>query len=278
MSANPYLPMTARILERRQDSPTIFTLRLAFDDPVLQQQYRFQPGQFNMVYQFGVGEIPISISSDPEVYDSFEHTIRVVGRVSEGMAQLQPGDQVGIRGPFGRGWPMDAARGKDVLVVTGGLGCAPVVSVIRYVMERRAEFGELTIIQGVKHSADLIYRQQYEEWACAPNTQVLIAANASAGHWPWHVGPVMELLPQAKIDVHNCTAMMCGPEGMMIAAANILLSLGMAEDKIYFSTERNMQCAVGHCGHCQFGGHFVCRNGPVFDYSEIKQLLGIRGY
>jgi len=276
--ANPYLPQVARIVERRQDAPTIFTLRLVFEDAAQQSQYRFQPGQFNMVYLYGVGEVAISIVSDPEEETMFDHTIRVVGRVTEGLAKLQPGDRIGIRGPYGRGWPLAAAVGKNVLIVTGGLGCAPVVSVIRYVMRRRADYGKLTIIQGVKHSADLIYRQQYEEWARAPDTTVLIAANASAGPWPWHVGPVTELISQAEIAPDNTVAMMCGPEGMMIAAAKILLQRGVAEQQIYFSTERNMHCAIGHCGHCQFGGKFVCRNGPVFDYSEIKELLGIRGF
>lgn len=244
----------------------------------MQRQYHFQPGQFNMVYLYGVGEVAISIVSDPEEETMFDHTIRVVGRVTEGLAKLAPGDHVGIRGPYGRGWPLAAAVGKNVLIVTGGLGCAPVVSVIRYVMRRRTNFGKLSIIQGVKHSADLIYRQQCEAWAHEPNTEVLIAANASTGHWPWHVGPVTELITQAHVEADGTAAMMCGPEGMMIAASKILLQQGLAEKQIYLSTERNMHCALGHCGHCQFGGKFVCRNGPVFDYSEIKELFGIRGF
>ncbi len=278
MATNPYLPQVARIVERKQESDSIFTLRLAFEDPAVQRAYRFEPGQFNMVYLFGVGEVPISIVSDPEDDAMFDHTIRIVGRVTEGLAKLQPGARVGIRGPFGRGWPMTEARGRDVLVITGGLGCAPVVSVIHYVTRRRNRFGKLTIIQGVKHSQDLIYREHYEAWAQAPNTEVLIAANASSGHWPWHVGPVTELIERAGIDPARTVTMMCGPEGMMIAAAKILRGRGMVESDIHFSTERNMQCAVGHCGHCQFGGRFVCRNGPVFNYAEIKALLGIRGF
>lgn len=278
MSANPYLPQTARIAERRQESDTVFTLRLRFEDSATRAQYRFAPGQFNMVYLFGVGEVPISIVSDPEETGLFDHTIRVVGRVTEGLAALKTGDCVGIRGPYGRGWPLAAAEGRDLLIVTGGLGCAPVVSVIQYAIRRRHRFGRLVIIQGVKHSADLIYRRQYEEWASVPDTTVRIAANVSAGHWPWHVGPVTELIEQAEIDPAGTVAMMCGPEGMMIAAAQILRQKGMAEGALHFSMERNMQCAIGHCGHCQFGGQFVCRNGPVFSYAEIEALLGVRGF
>lgn len=278
MSINPYLPHIAKVIERRQESDTIFTLRLRFEDAPVRESYRFAPGQFNMVYLFGVGEVAISIVSDPEEEGLFDHTIRIVGRVTEGLAALKQGDSVGIRGPYGRGWPLQAAEGQDVLIVTGGLGCAPVVSVIHYVIRRRRHFGKLTIIQGVKHSADLIYRQHYEAWAQVPNTRVLIAADASAGHWPWHVGPVTELIGRADIDTARTVAMMCGPEGMMIAAAKILLQKGMPETALNFSTERNMQCAIGHCGHCQFGGKFVCRDGPVFSYAEIKELLGVRGF
>ncbi len=278
MALNPYLPHVAKIVERRQESDTIFTLRLRFEDAAVREAYRFAPGQFNMVYLYGVGEVAISIVSDPEEEGLFDHTIRTVGRVTEGLARLQPGDSVGIRGPYGRGWPLQEAEGRDVLIVTGGLGCAPVVSVIHYVIRRRRRFGRLTIIQGVKHSADLIYRQQYEEWAQVPNTTVLIAANVSAGHWPWHVGPVTELIGQADIDPARTVAMMCGPEGMMIAAAKLLREKGMAEAALHFSMERNMQCAVGHCGHCQFGGKFICRNGPVFSHAELRDLLGVRGF
>jgi sulfhydrogenase subunit gamma (sulfur reductase) len=278
MPLNPYLPAVASIVERRQESDTIFTLRLRFEDAALRESYQFAPGQFNMVYLYGVGEVAISIVSDPEEAGLFDHTIRVVGRVSAGLAQLKEGDTVGIRGPYGRGWPLQAAEGRDVLIVTGGLGCAPVVSVIQYVIRRRRRFGSFTIIQGVKHSADMIYRQRYEAWAEVPNTRVLLAADAAAGHWPWHVGPVTELIAHAEIDASRTVAMMCGPEGMMIAAAKLLIGKGMPDTALHFSTERNMQCAIGHCGHCQFGGKFVCRNGPVFNYAEIKELLGIRGF
>lgn len=278
MMPNPYVPHPARILERRQESDTIFTLRLRFEEAAVREHYRFAPGQFNMVYLFGVGDVPISIVSDPETEGVFDHTIRRVGRVTEGLAALREGDCVGIRGPYGRGWPLTLAEGRDVLVITGGLGCAPVVSVIHYVIRRRRRFGRLTIIQGVKHSDDLIYRDQYEAWGQLPNTEVHVAANAVHGPWPWHVGPVTELIERAAPDPHRTIAMMCGPEGMMLAAARILLEKGMPEGALYLSLERNMQCGIGHCGHCQIGGHFVCRDGPVFSFAEVRELLGIRGF
>lgn len=278
MQPNPHLPHEAEILERIQESDSIFTLRLRFTDPVIQAAYRFQPGQFNMVYLYGVGEVPISIVSDPLDEHLLDHTIRRVGRVTEGLAQLRAGDRIGIRGPYGRGWPLEPVEGKDVAVITGGLGCAPVVSVINYIMRRRERYGKLTIIQGVKHSRDLIYRDRYQTWAAAPDTQVLIAASAGEALWPWHVGPVTDLFEQAQFDPAKTVAMMCGPEGMMIAGAGLLAQRGVAQENIYLSMERNMQCAVGLCGHCQYGGKFICKDGPIFSYPEVKDLFGVRGF
>ncbi len=275
---NPYLPHDAVIVDRVQESTTIFTLRLAFSDPVQQKRYAFAPGQFNMVYLHGVGEVAISIISDPERESLYDHTIRVVGRVTRGLAQLKKGDHLGIRGPFGRGWPLLEGEGRDVMIVTGGLGCAPVVAVINYILHRRERFGRLTIMQGVKHAEDLLWRSRYEAWARMPNTQVIIAADAAGKNWPWHVGRVTDLFDQVALDPGNTVAMMCGPEGMMRAVVGNLLGRGMSADDIYLSMERNMQCAVGHCGHCQFGPHFICKDGPVFSYREVQPLLGEAGF
>jgi NAD(P)H-flavin reductase len=240
--------------------------------------YSFAPGQFNMVYLYGVGEIAISIVSDPEYERLYDHTIRVVGRVSKGLAQLKSGDRVGIRGPFGRGWPLDEIEGRDVLIITGGLGCAPVVSVINYIIKRRERFGRLMIMQGVKHSDDLLWQERYEQWSQLPNTHVIVAADKGDKEWPWRIGPVIHMFDELKLDPQQTVAMMCGPEGMMKAAMVHLLKQGMAEDDIFMSMERNMQCAVGHCGHCQYGSHFICKNGPVFSFNEIKAIFGVEGF
>jgi len=271
-------PHAATVLARIQESPTIFTLQLRLDDAAAQAAYRFAPGQFNMLYLYGVGEVPISIMSDPEERDLVGHTIRALGRVTRGLAALKPGDRVGLRGPFGRGWRLQEVGGCDVVLVTGGLGCAPVVSVIHYVLRRRERFGKLVIIQGVKHAEDLIWREQYDRWAKLPDTQVLVAASEGAALWPWHVGRVTELFNLANFDPECAVAMMCGPEGMMRAAADSLLARGLPESRLYLSMERNMQCAVGRCGHCQFGGAFVCRDGPVFNWGEVKALLAHKGF
>ncbi|MFA7617476.1 MAG: FAD/NAD(P)-binding protein [Thiohalomonadaceae bacterium] len=270
------VPYEAEIVERIQESPSIFTLRLRFTEAAVQAAYRFAPGQFNMLYLFGVGEVPISIVSDPEDDHLFDHTIRSVGRVTRVMAALRPGERVGVRGPFGRGWPMAQAEGRDVVIVTGGLGCAPVMSVINYVLRRRERFGRLVIIQGVKHSDDLIWRERYEQWARLPDTQVFIAADQAGPGWPFREGLVTALLGEAELDTQHSCVMMCGPEGMMQAVARDLLARGFSERDLWLSMERNMHCGQGLCGHCQLGAKFVCKDGPVFSYDEIKHLLGLR--
>lgn len=275
---NTGLPMVARVVENLQETPSIFTLTLELADADDAGYYKFQPGQFNMLTVPGVGEAAISIVSDPEKPGLLEHTIRKLGRVTGCLERLQPGDFLGLRGPFGNGWPVSQVTGKDVLIVTGGLGCAPVVSVINYVRARRQDYGRLTIIQGVKHADDLLWRERYERWAAEDSNRVLLAADVGGAHWPWHVGLVTELLDQVGLEIDNTAALMCGPEPMMLAAARKLSTQGLADDAIWLSLERNMQCAIGLCGHCQFGPQFVCRDGPVLPYRQLRDLLGRRGF
>ena len=273
-----YLPQEAQIIERIEESPGLFTLRLRFTDPQVQSAYQFEPGQFNMLYLHGVGEIPISIVSDPKDELIFEHTIRAVGRVSNAMSRLKPGGFIGVRGPFGRGWPLQAAEQRDVVVVTGGLGCAPVVSVINYIAHRRERFGKLNIVQGVKHSSDFIWRERYDHWREMPDTTVLLAADRGEPIWPWHIGRVTDLFDQLDFDPAHVSVMLCGPEGMMRVVVRQMLDRKVAESDIWLSMERNMQCAVGHCGHCQYGGKFICKDGPVFSFTELKPLFGKAGF
>jgi NAD(P)H-flavin reductase len=278
MGSNHSLPHEIEVVERIQESPAIFTLRLRFTDPAQHAAFHFEPGQFNMLYLYGVGEVPISIVSDPEDEKLFDHTIRVVGRVTRGLGQLKARDRLGMRGPYGRGWPLKLAEGRDIMVITGGLGCAPVVSVINYVIRRRDKFRRLIIMQGVKHSDDLIWRSQYSQWSKLRDTQVLVAADVGVALWPWHIGRVTELFDQVEIDPSRALIMMCGPQGMMRVAVDHLLRRGVPEGHIHLSMERNMHCAAGLCGHCQYGDKFVCQDGPVFNYSEIKALFGIGGF
>ncbi|MCK7580123.1 MAG: FAD/NAD(P)-binding protein [Chromatiales bacterium] len=275
---SPYTPHVAEVVENIEESPGIRTLRLRLVDPAVHASFRFRPGQFNMLYLYGVGEVPISIVSDPEGEDLFDHTIRAVGRVTNAMVRLPAGARLGVRGPYGSGWPLRTAEGQDVMIITGGLGCAPVVSVINYVMRRRSRFRRLVIMQGVKHTEDLIWRRRYEAWAQLPDTSVYIASDVGAPLWPWHVGRVTELFDQVTLDPLHTVAMLCGPEVMMGVAVRQLLARSVPEAAIWLSMERSMHCAIGHCGHCQFGGQFVCKDGPIFHYGAIKSLFGVKGF
>jgi NAD(P)H-flavin reductase len=275
---NAYLPREAEIVRRVQESATIFTLYLRFVDPLAHAGYMYDPGQFNMLYLYGVGEVPISIVSDPEHEDLLVHTVNRVGRVTRGLAQLREGQRLGIRGPYGRGWPLREAEGRDVVIVSGGLGCAPVVSVINYMIRRRERFGHFTIVQKVKRADEFIWPERYERWRALPDTTVLVASTEASTGWRWQVSPRIKVLDDVVVRSERTIAMLCGPGGFMASAATHLAAKGLPEGSIYLSTERNMQCAVGHCGHCQFGATFICKEGPVYPYPAIKHLLGIQGF
>jgi len=268
-----HCPLEAEIIERREESATIVTLTLRLTDAALARDFRFEPGQFNMLYLPTVGEVPISIASDAGSPEILAHTIRAVGRVTQALARLEVGDRIGLRGPFGCGWPLSAARGHNIIVITGGLGCAPVVPVIHHIDRRRGDYGQLAILHGVKHCSDLIWGDCYENWALHPDTQVLLAADACDTGWPGTIGPVTRLFEQLVVDRSDAYALLCGPEAMLRACAERLLQDGMAAERIWLSLERNMHCALGQCGHCQLGEHFLCRDGPVFHYAQVRHLL-----
>jgi NAD(P)H-flavin reductase len=273
-----YYPYTAEIVERLQESSDIFTIKIRFTEPEVQKKYTFDPGQFNMLYLYGIGEIPISIVSDPREPEIITHTIRVVGSITKGFDKLSVGDQIGVRGPFGYGWPVQEAINKDAIVVTGGLGCAPVTAAINYILKRRNQYGDLKILQGVKCSAEHIYCERYDRWSQAPRTEVIISADAGEPDWPGAVGFVTEHIKHLNFKENNSVIMMCGPEIMMRVAVAQFLKRNVAEENIYLSMERSMHCGIGHCGHCQIGGVFVCKDGPVFSYPKIKELLGKPGF
>ena len=276
-SANCYLPWEAEIVERTQETPDIFTWRLRFTDPEVARQYTFQHGQFNMLYLYGVGEVAISVMSGDG--SSLLHTLRAVGRVTRKMMELPPGSRVGVRGPFGRGWPLAEARGKDIVFVTAGLGCAPVMSSIRYGEAHREDYGRLVIMQSVRYRHEALWEPQYAAWRAQPNTQVLLTSSRDKTRWPlWELGRVGVLLDKAEYDKDNCCVMMCGPDLMMRDTARTLLGNGVPGEQVFVSLERNMQCAVGHCGHCQLGGKFVCKDGPVFSFPEVAALMDVEGF
>ncbi len=272
----PYFLHGARIVTRRTEAEGIYTFVLQFTDPAVRQAYRFAPGQFNMIYSYGVGEVPISIVSDPAEPALVEHTIRTAGRGTSAVTRWKPGDILGVRGPYGRGWPMEAARGRDVIIITGGLGCAPVVGVINYIFRRRDEYGALHILHGVKTPSDLLYRERFDLWRRQPRTSVYLTADHPDKSWQYRTGVVTNLFDELTPNP-AAIVMMCGPEIMMHYAIRTLRAKGISEDSIYLSMERHMKCAIGLCGHCQFGPRFVCKDGPVFNYTAVKPWFGVSG-
>lgn len=274
---NPYEIHPARIVEKIQETQDIYTYRLRLVDPAVRENYRFAGGQFNMVYAFGVGEVAISIVSDPESPELLDHTVRIVGRVTGAMGRLKAGDTLGIRGPYGRGWPLEAARGKNVIFVTGGLGCAPVVGAIEYIFRRRDAYGAVKILHGIKAPQDLLYRERFDGWRRQPNTEVHLSSDQPAKSWQYHVGVVTELFEQVTVSPERTLVMMCGPEIMIRMGIPILVRRGIPETAIYVALERHMECGIGLCGHCQMGPYFICKDGPVMRYDMIASWLGKQG-
>ena len=272
----PYALEPARIIDHRVEAEGIHTFVVRFIDSAARRGYRFEPGQFNMLYAYGVGEVPISIVSDPSDPTRLEHTVRIAGRVTSVMAQWKVGDVVGVRGPYGSSWPLQAARGRDVLIVTGGLGCAPVVGVINYIFQRRDDYGHLHILHGVKTPNDLLYRERFDAWRRDPRTTVHLSADQPDKSWRYRIGVVTTLFDELVV-APGTIVLMCGPEVMMEYAVRSLVRKGISESDIYLSMERHMQCAVGLCGHCQFGPLFVCKDGPVFAYPAVKSRFGVSG-
>lgn len=270
---NPMLPQPYHVQRRRRETADIFTLELL---PQQGEPPPFAAGQFNMLYVFGVGEIPISISGDPTRPQPLVHTTRAVGTVTRAMQGLKRGDPIGVRGPFGQPWPVATAQGKDVVLVAGGIGLAPLRPVVYYLLAHREQYGHIVLIYGTRTPADLLYRRQLEQWRGRFDLEVDVTVDRTTGPWYGHVGVVTRRLATAGFDPPDTVAMMCGPEAMMRFAAMELLHRGVAAEQVFVSMERNMQCAIGFCGHCQFGPTFVCKDGPVFRYDRLQPWLGKR--
>jgi len=275
-SARALVPEPAEIVEKRSFGPDIHAYRMRLCDPAARPRFDFMQGQFNMVYVPGVGEVAISISSDPDDAD-LEHTIRIVGRTTRVIDRLGVGDIVGLRGPYGAAWPLLEARFKDVLVVTGGLGCAPVSGAIDYMFRRRASYGRITLLHGVKKPADMVHRDRFEAWRREPDTRVLLTSDEPDRQWRDRLGVVTELFDEVEVDPGRTIVFMCGPEVMMRFAVRILGSRGVSMERVWVSLERNMKCAVGLCGHCQFGPEFVCKDGPIFPFARVARWFGVKG-
>jgi len=264
-------PQPFVVSAREQDTVDTWTLTLEAldgDGPVV------APGQFVMVYVFGIGEVPISVSGPAWRPGPVVLTVRAVGAVTAAVCGSEPGTVLGLRGPFGNSWPIEDATGGDVVVVAGGIGLAPLRSLVLTTVERRSEYGEVSLLYGARTPGDLLYTRQLDEWRDAIAVDVTVDA-ADAG-WPGRVGVVPKLVAGADFDADETTAFVVGPEIMMRYTVEALTERGLAPERAHLSMERHMRCGVGLCGHCQLGLTLICRDGPVYSWAELEPWLMVR--
>lgn len=271
---NPFLPVPYRVLQNQRNTHDVFTLDV---EPANGGNFpHFLPGQFNMLYSFGKGDAAISISGDPTKQQPLRHTIRRAGVVTQALEKLKPGGVLGIRGPFGVSWPVKKAEGQDVLLVAGGIGLAPLRPAMYTLLANRGNYRKIALFYGARTPEDILYVTELEKWRSRLDLQVWVSVDAATRDWKGDVGVVTKLIAKASFDPLNVVALICGPEIMMRFTIQELEKIQIKPDKIFLSMERNMKCAVGFCGHCQYGPHFICKDGPVFRYDQVQSLLGER--
>ena len=271
---DPMQPAPWRVVRTQPETHDAFTLTLAPVEPGA--PFTFEAGQFNMLFAPGVGEAAISMSGCSDTVDEVAHTIRAAGRVTKTLRSLKRGDVLGLRGPFGRPWPVSQAEGHDVLLVAGGIGLAPLRPALCHMLQHRERFGRVNLLFGARSPQDILFAKEIETWRGRFDVNVEVTVDRAGADWHGRVGVVTTLVPRAQFDPANAVAFICGPEIMMHFTQKELERRGVPDESIWVSMERNMKCGVGFCGHCQFGPLFVCKDGPVFRYDRVAPLLGIR--
>jgi NAD(P)H-flavin reductase len=283
---NPWTTRTVHIASIEFEIPEVATYRLIENRTIGPQTYEFIPGQFNMLYMPGIGESAISMSGNPQSPDAWIHTVRVAGHVTKMLSRLKPADTLGLRGPFGAGWPVQELEGRnpvssnavapmDVMIVVGGLGMAPLRPLIYHIINHRERFGRVWLIYGARSPEVLLYTAEFESWR-SHQIDVQLTVDRGTGNWNGQIGVVTLLMDRMRLPSPDQTHLLiCGPEVMMKYAAISGQRLGVADQRIWVSLERNMQCAVGFCGHCQLGPEFICKDGPVLRYDRVKNLMAV---
>jgi len=271
----PMTPVACRVLENKTETGDTVTLFVDWPDS---DPFEFKAGQFNMLYAFGIGEVPVSISGDPTRPGVLMHTVRQVGKVSSALAGARPGSMIGLRGPYGSHWPLDEPRGNDVVIVAGGVGIAPLRPALCQVLADRERYGRVVLLYGARTPGDLLFRDELALWRGRFDVEVLVTVDSAMADWRGTVGVVTGLLKRATFDGATAVGLVVGPEIMMRFAIGALGERGLTPERIYMSMERNMRCAVGTCGHCQLGPWFVCRDGPVFRYDQLVPWLRVREF
>ncbi|HEX6262374.1 MAG TPA: FAD/NAD(P)-binding protein [Actinomycetota bacterium] len=266
----PMTPLPYRVEARRWETPDTATLALS---PIDAAAPPFRPGQFHMLYAFGIGEVPISVSGDADEAGPVLHTIRSVGAVTRALCALEEGDTVGLRGPFGAGWDEDEAEGLDVVVVAGGLGLAPLRPAVLRLLRNRDRYNDVSVLVGAREPEGLLFAEELASWH--DRLHVDVTVDHASPTWRGKVGVVTELIDGAPFDPSRAVALVCGPEIMMRFAVRALTERGVPPGSVRISMERNMKCAIGHCGHCQLGPEFVCKDGPVFTYERLAGWMEV---
>ncbi|TXT27174.1 MAG: Uncharacterized protein FD138_2779 [Planctomycetota bacterium] len=276
-ASNPWVCHTVRIRDITPELSDVATYQLAFDDPAVAAAYRFQPGQFNMLYLPGVGEVPISLSADPASTTTWSHTVRAVGNVTQQLARLRVGETLGLRGPFGSSWPLPVAEGHDVVIVAGGLGLAPLRPAVYELLRQAERYQSLTLLYGARTPDTILFEHELPDWS-RRGMQVELTVDRPNSGWSGNVGVVTLLLDRLPLrDPLRTSVFVCGPEVMMRFVGKSALSRGIPESQLWLSMERNMQCAIGLCGHCQLGPTFICKDGPVYRHDQLAPFLNVEG-
>ncbi len=265
---NIYLPLPAQVREILEENALVRTFVLEFDDPLVNQEFTYEPGQFMMVSMPHCGEAPISFSSSPVRSGSFALTVRRAGRLTSAMHRLRPGDTIGVRGPYGRPFPMADLSGRSLLFVAGGIGLAPLRSVLEFCLDNRDDYGEITLLYGCRTPADICFADDLEQWR-QQGVHCLCTVDEADDTWSGRVGLVTELLPEAGAEAASWRALVCGPGIMIHFVLSRLVEMGFPRDHLFTTLERHMKCGIGICGHCFFDEKLICREGPVFSMSEL---------
>jgi len=273
MMPDPMLPHPAVIEDIQPEAYGISTFSLVFTDPARASTYHFQPGQFNMIYLPGFGEVAISISSNPSSPKVVGHTIRYAGSVTRALGRLKVGDMLGVRGPYGSPWPLERALAKNLVIVTGGIGLAPLRPALYAILRHREDYGRVVLLYGARTPADLLYTEEFASWQ-AGGIELHTTVDLADEKWQGQVGVVPALFYRIRVDPKQTLVMTCGPEIMMRFVIYEALARRIPKESIFLSMERNMKCAIGFFGHCQFGPMFICKDGPVLNYAAIEPFFG----
>ncbi|HDQ98934.1 MAG TPA: heterodisulfide reductase subunit F [candidate division WOR-3 bacterium] len=274
---NPYLPLPVR-LERvtvENDARDLKTFELTFSDPGLREKFTFVPGQFSFLGLAGVGEAPFGIASAPHEAN-LAFTLKKAGHVTTALHELSPGMELGLRGPYGNPYPLHTARGRNIVIVSGGFSFTTLRSVIVHLMrpDRRGDYGRITVVYGARSPGELLYKDELRAWEALPDIDLTLCVDRADGDWPATEGLVPNVLREVAPSAKNAVALVCGPPVMLRFTHPVLEELGFSPDDVYLSLENRMKCGIGKCGRCNIGEVYVCKDGPVFSYRRLRELPG----